>query len=67
GAIRRLGFRYKGFSFPGDVLTCKGRVKGKSAQDGQRLVECDLWVENQDGEQVLAPASAALDLPLRDL
>ena len=67
GAIRGLGFRYRGFSFPGDVLTCKGKVKGKSTQDGQGLVECDLWVENQDGEQVLAPASAALSLPSRNV
>ena len=65
GAISRLGFRYRGFSFPGDVLTCKGKVNSKSIQDGQGLVECDLWVENQDGEQVLAPASATLKLPPR--
>ncbi len=65
GTISRLGFRYRGFSFPGDVLTCKGKVNGKSVQDGQGLVECDLWVENQDGEQVLAPAGATLKLPSR--
>lgn len=63
GVISRLGFRFRDFAFPGDMVTCRGRVAGKSIQDGRRLVECELSVENQDGKLLLSPAHATLVLP----
>ncbi|MBI4233968.1 MAG: hypothetical protein HY686_05950 [Chloroflexi bacterium] len=65
GAIQRLAFQNRGFVFPGDTLTCKGRVAKKESRDGQHLVECELWIENQKGERVVASASATLALPTR--
>ena len=65
GAIGKLGFRYKGFAFPGDVLTCKGRVTGKSDDDSNPLIDCELWIDNQVGETVLSPGHATLTLPLK--
>ena len=63
GAILKLGFRFREFAFPGDVLTCRGRISGKSVQNGRHLVECELWIENQRGALVVAPGSATVELP----
>ena len=67
GAISKLGFRFRDFAYPGDVLTCRGRVTSKSSQGGQNLVECELWVENQEGALVLSPGHATLKLPSEGL
>ena len=65
GAIGALGFRFRDFAFPGDVLTCKGCVTSKSAEGGQNRVVCDLWIDNQEGSSVLSPGHASLNLPSR--
>ncbi len=62
GTLKRLSFRYGDFVFPGDTLTCKGRVSGKS-EGG--VVECELWIENQDGTRVLRNGNAVVELPRR--
>ena len=67
GVISKLGFRFRYFAYPGDVLTCRGRVTSKSSQEGQNLVECELWVENQEGTLVIYPGHATLRLPSEDL
>ena len=67
GAIHKMGFRFRDLVFPGDVLSCKGRVTAKSSQRDRNLVECELWIENQDGELVLSPAHASILLPSRGI
>ena len=62
GTLKRLSFRYGDFVFPGDTLTCKGRVSGKG-EGG--VVECELWIENQDGTRVLRNGNAVVELPRR--
>jgi hydroxyacyl-ACP dehydratase HTD2-like protein with hotdog domain len=64
GTIKRLGYSNRRASFPGDTLTCKGRVTGKHTKDGENLVDCEIWVENQNGEN-LAPGTATVALPSR--
>jgi len=64
GTLKRLAYANRGMSFPGDTLTCKGKVTRKYARDGQNLVECEVWVENQSGEN-LAPGTATVALPSR--
>ena len=64
-SIGRIAFRFSGFVYPGNVLTCKGRVAGKSSEGGQGLVECEPQVENHAGVVVLVPSDATLRLPSR--
>lgn len=64
--LRRLAFRYRAMVYAGDAITCHGVVTGAHIQGAEALVECDLWMENQDGERVLQPASAVVRLPRRD-
>jgi len=51
-SIRRLTVRFVEMVRPGDVLTCRGRVKAKELErDGQR-VTLELWTENQRAQPV---------------
>ena len=36
-----------------DVVTCRGRVVGKSSADDLNLVELEVWAENQKTEKVV--------------
>lgn len=60
--IHSLNARFVAMAFPGDVITCTGRVTGKAAVDGENMVELELAVENQKGEKVQV-GKAAVVLP----
>ena len=51
GFVRRVRGEYRGFVSPGDTLTIKGRVTKKVVE--QKLVECELWAENQNQKRVV--------------
>ena len=66
GAIRKMSVQHRGMDLPGNALTCGGIVTSKYAQGATFLVECDIWVENAQGERtvkgtatVLLPSSGA--------
>lgn len=61
-AIRRFKTRFAKLTWPGDVITCKGTVTAVRDEGGTRLVDCDIWTENQTGEKKLV-GSATLALP----
>src|ERR1700736_743551 len=51
-SIRRLSARFVEMVRPGDVLTCRGRVKGLERDAvGQRMT-LELWAENEKAERV---------------
>jgi acyl dehydratase len=61
GTVRKLGVRFTALVRLKDVITCTGRVLGTSEKNGERLVELELWAENQRGEKVVTgKATAAL-------
>ena len=62
GSIRRFKTRFAKLTWPGETITCRGTVTGVRDEGGARLVECDIWTENQDGERKLT-GSAVLALP----
>ena len=53
GSIRRFKARFAKLTWPGDVVTCQGRVAAVRDEGAARLVECDIWTENQEGERKL--------------
>ena len=65
GRLNRLGYRVTVMGFPGDTLVAKGKVVKKYQERGQNRVDCEIWVENQEGVKV-APASATVLLPSRE-
>lgn len=49
---------------PGDTLSTHGSVKSTGTVDGRERVECEVWLENQRGEQVtVGTASGLLPAP----
>jgi acyl dehydratase len=50
GRIKKLSCQYKGMDFPNKELVCTGRVVRKYEQDGERLLELELVVANEEGQ-----------------
>lgn len=51
GQLKRLSCSYKGMNYPGEVVTGRGRVVKKYEHEGQPLLECAVWAENEKGEK----------------
>jgi acyl dehydratase len=58
-SLRRLHARYLKLVWPGDVLTCRGRVTGRRREGSDYLIDVDLWIENQEGEMVTRGSGTA--------
>ena len=46
--IRKLGFDMRAPNCPGDTLTVRGTVKKKYEDEGKKLVDLDVRIDNQD-------------------
>lgn len=64
GDIKRLGCQYRALNFRGDVLTARGLITRKYEENGEYLVDLDVWVENQNGDNT-CPGVATVRLPSR--
>lgn len=62
GTLKRLKVRFIAMTRPGDIVTLKGKVTDKRESGGERLVECDVWAEKQDGTKTVT-GSATVALP----
>jgi acyl dehydratase len=64
GDIKRVGCQYRALNFRDDVLTARGRITRKYVAQGDHLVDLEVWVENQKGENT-CPGVATVRLPTR--
>ena len=64
GDLKRLACQYRGMDIPGSPITAKGVVTRKYQEQGANLVDCEIWLENKEGEKT-TPGSATVALPLR--
>lgn len=63
GLVKRLEASYRGMMFPGDTLTCSGRLLSeREDEDGSRLSEYEVWAANQDGRSVVR-GTASVSVP----
>jgi acyl dehydratase len=62
GTLKKLTGQIRHPNIIGDVNVLKGRVTRKYAQNGEHLVDLEIWVENQSG-LVTAPGTAVASLP----
>jgi len=51
-SIRRLSVRFAEMVRPGDVLTCRGRVKALEQDAAGQRITLELWAENQRAQPV---------------
>ena len=65
GTLRRLTCQYRGMDVPGDRLTASGKVTRKYEESGRRLVDCEIWLDNGQGERTTL-GSATVELASRE-
>ena len=59
GWIKRIQCQFRGMNFKNDDITAKGVGKKVCEEGGEKLVDLELWTENQKGDK-LCPASATV-------
>jgi len=64
GSLRKLTCNYRGMNFPGEALTCKGKVTKKYVVDEEHYVVCNIWAENRKGEKTVS-SMAVIIMPSR--
>lgn len=64
GDLKKLVTQYRGMDVPGTPILGKGTVKRKYTENGENLVECDIWLENHEGVKTTS-GSAIAALPSR--
>jgi len=75
GTLKKFSCQFRSMDYPrlmksmvepqdGETWQCKGKVTKKYVENGQYLLDCEVWVENGKGEQT-TPGSAVVALPSR--
>jgi acyl dehydratase len=64
GNLRKYKVRFATRIWPGDTVTCKGKITKKCTQDGKNYIEADVFAENQNSEKAIVGAMVA-ELPSR--
>ena len=64
GRVRRFACQYRGMDDVDKDVTAKGIITGKRTEDGQNLVDLEVWTEDPDGKKT-TPGTATVALPSR--
>ena len=64
GFLKKLNASYRRFNIYGDTQWIKGKVTKKYVENGEHLVDLDVWCENQRGENT-TPGQATIILPAK--
>jgi acyl dehydratase len=64
GNLRKYKVRFATRIWPGDTVTCKGKITKKYTRDGKNYIEADVFAENQNSEKAIVGAIVA-HLPSR--
>ncbi len=64
GSLKKLSVQYRGMDVPGTPVFAKGVVKKKYQQDDENIVECEIWLETNEGKRT-TPGYAVAALPER--
>lgn len=65
GFLKSLYVKLVGFNMRGYTTWCKGKVIRKSEDEGEPVVDCEIWCENQISE-VTAVGKATIILPSKE-
>ena len=49
GRIKSISCQYRGMDFPNKEMTIKGSVDQKYEENGEKLAEVNVWIENDTG------------------
>jgi acyl dehydratase len=62
GRVKKFGVSYRGMDLINKPITVKGVVTAKKQEDGENIVELDIWTEDADGKKT-TPGTATVSLP----
>lgn len=62
GRVRRFGVTYRGMDQPNKEITAGGVVTGKRQENGENIVELDVWTMDTEGKKT-TPGTATVVLP----
>jgi len=51
--LRKFKVRFSTLVWPGDTLTCRGKIRKKFSEDGENYIQAEVYAENQNGEKVV--------------
>jgi hypothetical protein len=63
-ALKKFSGQVRHPNIIGDSSFVKGKVTNKYVKNGEHLVDCDIWIENQTG-LITAPGQATVSLPFK--
>jgi acyl dehydratase len=64
--LRKFKVRFSALVWPGDTITCRGKISKKFSEDGKNYIQADIYAENQKGEKVVIGVMLA-ELPSKKL
>ncbi len=64
GRLKKIGVSYRGIDTPNKEITAGGVVTGKKQENGENIVELDVWTQDVDGKKT-TPGTAEVALPSR--
>ena len=64
GRIKRVVCQYRGMDMVNQDIICNGVVTQKYQQDGENIVELEVWTETSKGQKT-TPGRAVVNLPSR--
>jgi acyl dehydratase len=64
GRVKKFGVSYRGMDMPNNEITVGGVVTGKRQENGENLVDLDVWTQDPDGKKT-TPGTATVALPSR--
>ena len=53
-SLRDIAVRFTSNVFDGDMVTAGGVVTGVRVEQGERLADCDVWLDRDDGTRAIA-------------
>ena len=64
GRVKRFGCDYRGMDDAKQDINCRGVITKKYQENGENIVELDIWTENPDGKKT-SPGTGVVTLPSR--
>ena len=64
GSVKRVACQYRGMDMVDKDVICKGAITGKRSEDGENLVDLEIWTETPYGQKT-TPGTATVALPSR--
>jgi acyl dehydratase len=64
GRVKKFGVQYRGMDKLNQPIIAKGIITAKRQENGENLVDVDVWTEDADGKKT-TPGTATVALPSR--